>query len=78
MYNKTKNRGLAFVTMSSPEEALAALNNLESYVSILFNKFKHIYAICKYICLYSLVFIWLSSFLLSFFSTREFIHSSIS
>lgn len=32
MYNKTKNRGLAFVTMSSPEEALAALNNLESYV----------------------------------------------
>ncbi|XP_062101391.1 28 kDa ribonucleoprotein, chloroplastic-like [Humulus lupulus] len=31
MYNKTKNRGLAFVTMGSPEEALAALNNLQSY-----------------------------------------------
>ncbi|KAK6940201.1 RNA recognition motif domain [Dillenia turbinata] len=31
MYNKTRNRGLAFVSMSSPEEALAALNNLESY-----------------------------------------------
>ncbi|XP_008219352.1 PREDICTED: 28 kDa ribonucleoprotein, chloroplastic [Prunus mume] len=30
MYNKTRNRGLAFVTMGSPEEALAALNNLES------------------------------------------------
>ncbi|KAK4434226.1 RNA-binding protein CP31B, chloroplastic [Sesamum alatum] len=30
MYNKTKNRGLAFVTMGSHEEALAALNNLES------------------------------------------------
>lgn len=34
MYNKTRNRGLAFVSMSSPEEALAALNNLESYVSV--------------------------------------------
>lgn len=33
MYNKIRNRGLAFVTMGSPEEALAALNNLESYVS---------------------------------------------
>ncbi|XP_015885258.3 28 kDa ribonucleoprotein, chloroplastic [Ziziphus jujuba] len=31
MYNKTKNRGLAFVSMGSPEEALAALKNLESY-----------------------------------------------
>ncbi|XP_052108361.1 28 kDa ribonucleoprotein, chloroplastic isoform X1 [Arachis duranensis] len=31
MYNKTKNRGLAFVEMSSPEEARAALQNLESY-----------------------------------------------
>lgn len=33
MYNKIRNRGLAFVTMGSPEEALAALSNLESYVS---------------------------------------------
>ncbi|KAL9396330.1 hypothetical protein Peur_010583 [Populus x canadensis] len=33
MYSKTRNRGLAFVTMGSPEEADAALNNLESYVS---------------------------------------------
>ncbi|PON91638.1 Splicing factor-like protein [Trema orientale] len=31
MYNKTRNRGLAFVTMGSPEEALTALNNLQSY-----------------------------------------------
>ncbi|XP_022159726.1 31 kDa ribonucleoprotein, chloroplastic [Momordica charantia] len=31
MYNKIRNRGLAFVTMGSPEEALTALNNLESY-----------------------------------------------
>uniref|UniRef100_A0A6M2ER84 RRM domain-containing protein n=1 Tax=Populus davidiana TaxID=266767 RepID=A0A6M2ER84_9ROSI len=31
MYSKTRNRGLAFVTMGSPEEAVAALNNLESY-----------------------------------------------
>ncbi|KAL5777280.1 hypothetical protein ACOSP7_010206 [Xanthoceras sorbifolium] len=30
MHNKTRNRGLAFVTMGSPEEALAALKNLES------------------------------------------------
>ncbi|OWM80981.1 28 kDa ribonucleoprotein, chloroplastic [Punica granatum] len=30
MYNKTRNRGLAFVEMASPEEALRALNNLES------------------------------------------------
>ncbi|KAL3830399.1 hypothetical protein ACJIZ3_019201 [Penstemon smallii] len=30
MYNKSRNRGLVFVTMSSHEEALAALNNLES------------------------------------------------
>jgi hypothetical protein len=33
MYSKTRNRGLAFVTMGSPEEADAAHNNLESYVS---------------------------------------------
>ncbi|KAK6257320.1 hypothetical protein QUC31_000779 [Theobroma cacao] len=31
MHNKTRNRGLAFVSMASPEEALAAFNNLESY-----------------------------------------------
>ncbi|KAK8649100.1 hypothetical protein V6N13_129836 [Hibiscus sabdariffa] len=31
MHNKTRNRGLAFVSMASAEEALAALNNLESY-----------------------------------------------
>jgi RNA recognition motif-containing protein len=31
MHNKTRNRGLAFVTMGSPEDALTALNNLESY-----------------------------------------------
>ncbi|KAG9160055.1 hypothetical protein Leryth_005797 [Lithospermum erythrorhizon] len=31
MYNKTRNRGLAFVTMGSPEEALAAFNSLESF-----------------------------------------------
>ncbi|WJX34982.1 hypothetical protein P8452_23034 [Trifolium repens] len=31
MYNKYKNRGLAFVEMGSPEEALAALNALQSY-----------------------------------------------
>ncbi|OAY72126.1 RNA-binding protein CP33, chloroplastic [Ananas comosus] len=30
MYNSSKNRGLAFVTMASEEEALAALNNLNS------------------------------------------------
>ncbi|CAM8946402.1 unnamed protein product [Rhodiola kirilowii] len=30
MHNKTRNRGLAFVTMGSPEEALTALNNLEA------------------------------------------------
>ncbi|KAF5955336.1 hypothetical protein HYC85_008192 [Camellia sinensis] len=30
MHNKTRNRGLAFVTMGSHEEALAALTNLES------------------------------------------------
>ncbi|KAM5575549.1 28 kDa ribonucleoprotein, chloroplastic [Rosa sericea] len=30
MYNKTRNRGLAFVTMASPEEARVALNSLES------------------------------------------------
>ncbi|XP_027148913.1 28 kDa ribonucleoprotein, chloroplastic [Coffea eugenioides] len=31
MYNKTRNRGLAFVSMASHEEALAAFRNLESY-----------------------------------------------
>ncbi|KAJ6681829.1 RNA RECOGNITION MOTIF RRM DOMAIN CONTAINING PROTEIN [Salix koriyanagi] len=31
MYSKTRNRGLAFITMGSPEEAVAALTNLESY-----------------------------------------------
>ncbi|KAL3514222.1 hypothetical protein ACH5RR_026939 [Cinchona calisaya] len=31
MYNKTRNRGLAFITMGSHEEALAAVSNLESY-----------------------------------------------
>ncbi|GAU32501.1 hypothetical protein TSUD_317080 [Trifolium subterraneum] len=31
MYNKYRNRGLAFVEMGSPEEALAALNALQSY-----------------------------------------------
>ncbi|KAB2628890.1 28 kDa ribonucleoprotein [Pyrus ussuriensis x Pyrus communis] len=30
MYDKTRNRGLAFVTMGSPEEARTALDNLES------------------------------------------------
>lgn len=35
MYSKIRNRGLAFVTMGSPEEAVAALNNLESYVNTL-------------------------------------------
>ncbi|XP_054788246.1 31 kDa ribonucleoprotein, chloroplastic [Prosopis cineraria] len=31
MYNKTRNRGLAFVEMGSEEDALAALKSLESY-----------------------------------------------
>ncbi|KAF5740189.1 31 kDa ribonucleoprotein chloroplastic-like [Tripterygium wilfordii] len=31
MYSKTNNRGLAFVSMGSPEEAAAALSNLDSY-----------------------------------------------
>ncbi|KAB5557070.1 hypothetical protein DKX38_007979 [Salix brachista] len=31
MYSKTRNRGLAFITMGSPEEAVAARTNLESY-----------------------------------------------
>ncbi|OIW21840.1 hypothetical protein TanjilG_12949 [Lupinus angustifolius] len=30
MYNKTRNRGLTFVEMGSPEEALQAMKNLES------------------------------------------------
>ncbi|KAL1534271.1 33 kDa ribonucleoprotein, chloroplastic-like [Salvia divinorum] len=30
MYNKERNRGLAFVTMASPDEALAAFNSLEA------------------------------------------------
>jgi RNA recognition motif-containing protein len=34
MYDSSKNRGLAFVTMGSEEEALAALNNLNSTVSL--------------------------------------------
>ena len=33
MYSKTRNRGLTFITMGSPEEAVAALTNLESYVN---------------------------------------------
>jgi RNA recognition motif-containing protein len=37
MHNKVKNRGLAFITMSSEEEALAALNSLNKTVSILFH-----------------------------------------
>ncbi|KAL6646042.1 hypothetical protein ACP70R_017650 [Stipagrostis hirtigluma subsp. patula] len=32
MYSSSKNRGLAFVTMGSEEEALAALNNLNSTI----------------------------------------------
>ncbi|KAJ8471804.1 hypothetical protein OPV22_026147 [Ensete ventricosum] len=31
MYNSSRNRGLAFVTMASEEEALAALSHLNSY-----------------------------------------------
>jgi polyadenylate-binding protein len=31
MYDKTRNRGLAFVSMGSHEEAFAALTNLEAY-----------------------------------------------
>ncbi|KAF6154437.1 hypothetical protein GIB67_028329 [Kingdonia uniflora] len=34
MFNKTKNRGLAFVTMGSEEEAITALNNLELFVRV--------------------------------------------
>jgi len=34
MYKKDRNRGLAFVEMGSPEEALEALNKLESYVRL--------------------------------------------
>ncbi|XP_010530167.1 PREDICTED: 28 kDa ribonucleoprotein, chloroplastic [Tarenaya hassleriana] len=31
MHNKSRNRGLAFIEMGSPEEAASALRNLESY-----------------------------------------------
>ncbi|EEF48564.1 ribonucleoprotein, chloroplast, putative [Ricinus communis] len=31
MYNKTRNRGLAFVSMGSPEEAATAIKSLDSY-----------------------------------------------
>ncbi|XP_058786320.1 28 kDa ribonucleoprotein, chloroplastic-like [Vicia villosa] len=31
MYNKSRSRGLAFVEMASPEEALAVFNTLQSY-----------------------------------------------
>lgn len=31
MYNKSRNRGLAFITMASEEDALVALKNLESH-----------------------------------------------
>ncbi|XVF64836.1 hypothetical protein PTKIN_Ptkin09bG0198400 [Pterospermum kingtungense] len=31
MHNKTRNRGLAFIAMASPDDASAALKNLESY-----------------------------------------------
>lgn len=34
MYNKERNRGLAFVTMASPEEATAAFTSLENSVSL--------------------------------------------
>lgn len=34
MYNKTRSRGLVFVTMGSHEEAKAVLENLEAYVRI--------------------------------------------
>ncbi|KAK1277674.1 hypothetical protein QJS04_geneDACA022730 [Acorus gramineus] len=35
MHNSTKNRGLAFITMASEEEAFTALTNLDSYVRII-------------------------------------------
>ncbi|XP_042490662.1 30S ribosomal protein 2, chloroplastic isoform X2 [Macadamia integrifolia] len=31
MHDKTRNRGLAFITMGSPDEAVAALTNLDNY-----------------------------------------------
>jgi RNA recognition motif-containing protein len=34
MYSASKNRGLAFVTMGSEEDALAALTHLNSTVSL--------------------------------------------
>jgi RNA recognition motif-containing protein len=34
MYSASKNRGLAFVTMDSEEDALAALTHLNSTVSL--------------------------------------------
>lgn len=33
MYNRERNRGLAFITMASEEEAITALNSLNTYVS---------------------------------------------
>lgn len=53
MYNKIRNRGLAFVTMGSPEEALAALNNLESYVSrtMFFLEWFSIFLLCSILSL---------------------------
>jgi RNA recognition motif-containing protein len=44
--NKNKHRGFAFVEMDSPEEALAALNSLQSYVckpNITFTIFYHVF-----------------------------------
>ncbi|CDP21641.1 unnamed protein product [Coffea canephora] len=52
MYNKTRNRGLAFVRMASHKEVLATFKNLESYVSIfdksrLFLDIVFFMALCK-------------------------------
>lgn len=55
MYNKSRNRGLAFVTMGSPEEAVAALNNLEAYVSIYKFNLSPFYSL-------SLTLIWFACF----------------
>lgn len=51
MHNKTRNRGLAFVTMGSPEEALVAIKNLESYVSSLSSTLSWFTQLFGYICL---------------------------